>query len=670
VSVATGRLLDLWLPPEGAGRPLGCVATTFTFDADFFEQQCLGRFLGLDTRPGEAASDIGYLIEREEKLAETPVCVIVDRGLNPDGRSLRWDVLSVRAPTGVMHAKVSVLVWEHAVRLITASANLVEHAYRHSIELAVAFDAAPGSELWSGVFNELLEAVGRVVRLGPSAPAGMGPRERALAVLARARERIDSFDLPSAKRPGMAHLAVVMPGADGDAIDGLMRVWRRGVPQRATVMSPYYDVSGETSRAAQRLAEVLSKRQASAAFIVPFERERNVAGVPEALLNGLPRRIDTAIFDVKQPDEAEPRGLHGKLVLFESDDWIAALIGSSNFSAAGLGLAGGGNVEIGIALGVPHDSPVAEALLSLVLAGQEIDIDGIDCEPVQDPEETMPAVPAGFVQALGDPGPPAQLEIELDVARLPEEWDIATPDARHLLNAEEWRTDGQQPLVTIPAPDGDLPFNIAIGWRDSTGKTNRVNLPVNVTDPGRLQAPAELRTLPVDVLLRALASVRPLHEAVAKELEREERGQQLGTSELDALKRFSPTGQLLYRTRELSEALAGLRARLERPAATMDTFVWRIEGPFGPVAIAEKLIEERRAGREVEGESAFMLAEVALTLSRVDLNQTSRFAPGQRPRMREVMQKAVEQLKTLSKDLSSAPNLDGYVNDAFAKASR
>jgi hypothetical protein len=40
------------------------VTTTFTFDPDFFEQQCLGRFLGLDTRPGEAAGDLAFLLER------------------------------------------------------------------------------------------------------------------------------------------------------------------------------------------------------------------------------------------------------------------------------------------------------------------------------------------------------------------------------------------------------------------------------------------------------------------------------------------------------------------------------------------------------------------------------------------------------------------------------
>src|SRR5947209_6729938 len=161
MNAGSRRMLDLWLPPDGAGRALGCIATTFTFDADFFEQQCLGRFLGLDTRPGEAATDIGYLIEREEKLAETPVSVVADRSLNPDSRSLRWDILGVRAPTGVMHAKVSVLVWERVVRVITTSANLSERAYRSSIELAVVTDATDGCELPQPIFDELLSSLER-----------------------------------------------------------------------------------------------------------------------------------------------------------------------------------------------------------------------------------------------------------------------------------------------------------------------------------------------------------------------------------------------------------------------------------------------------------------------------------------------------------------------------
>ncbi len=535
MSSATDRLLDLWLPPAGAGPPLGCLATTFTFDADFFEQQCLGRFLGLDTRPGEAATDIGYLIEREEKLAETPVCVIADRSLNPDSRSLRWDVLPVAAPTGVMHAKVSVLVWEQAVRFIVTSANLSEHAFRRSIELALAFDVQHGSELWRGVVDDLMEAIERVVLMAPAARGAAGPRPRALDILNRARDRISAFGLPERPQRGSPRMAVAMPRMGSDALDGLMSVWSGGPPRWATVMSPYFDVADGPSRAAGRLAAVMAKREASVDFIVPVEHlgEREIAKVPRALVDAFPTRMDVAIYDVRQPDEAEPRRLHGKLVLLESDGWIAALVGSSNFSAPGLGLDGGGNVEIGLAIGAPQGGTVAKALLELALSGEKVELDSVEYEAVEDPEETQPSVPTGFVQVLGDPGPPARLEIEIAAGGLPRAWWIRTPDGQDILDAERWGRDGGN-VVGVDAPGGELPFNVAIEWRTKAGETARASLPVNVTDPGRLPAPAELRSLPVHALLRALASVRPLHEGVVEAIERHERTRDGALDELNA----------------------------------------------------------------------------------------------------------------------------------------
>ena len=41
------RLLDYWSPPDGAGAPMAVLATTFTLQADFFDEDCLARFLSL-----------------------------------------------------------------------------------------------------------------------------------------------------------------------------------------------------------------------------------------------------------------------------------------------------------------------------------------------------------------------------------------------------------------------------------------------------------------------------------------------------------------------------------------------------------------------------------------------------------------------------------------------
>jgi hypothetical protein len=670
MSTTTGRLLDLWLPPDSAGRALGCLATTFTFDADFFEEQCVGRYLGLDTRPGEAANDIGYLIEREEKLAETPVCVIADRSLNPDSRSLRWDILGVGAPTGVMHAKVAILVWENVVRAIVSSANLSEHAFRRSIELAVAFDADPGMEVWKDVFDDLFGGVESILSHAPGVGRTTGPRARALEILGRARDRVASFDPPDRPRRGSPRLAVVMPNPGADALDGLMRTWSGGPPRWATIMSPYFDGADAPSRAAERLVAVLAKRQASVDFIIPVEHmgEREIAQVPRALLDAIPDRIPAGLFDVKQPDPAEPRRLHGKLILLESDGWISALVGSSNFSSPGLGLGGGGNVEIGIAIGAAQGSEVGKALQRLALTGDRVQPEA-DFIAEEDPDEKVIAIPSGFVQVLGEPGPPASLELELDPPGLPEQWIARTPDGHHLIDVEEWVRGGQKPVVNLAAPTGELPFNIVLQWSSSDGQlTPPVSFPVNVTDPARLPAPKELRGLPVDALLRALASLRPLHEAIMDAMRRREQTRSNTLDDLDPLKRFSPSGQLLYRTREFSRALAGLRERLERPAASLDAFMWRIDGPFGPVQIAAKLIDERRNNRSVEGEESFMLAEMALTLSRVDLDKASRFIPDQRSRIRLAQVGAIAALESQCASLPDAPALEAYVREAFARA--
>ena len=60
-----GKALDLWQPPSHAGDALICIATTYTFDATFFETECIGRFLSMEAHPTESAS-VAYLIEREE----------------------------------------------------------------------------------------------------------------------------------------------------------------------------------------------------------------------------------------------------------------------------------------------------------------------------------------------------------------------------------------------------------------------------------------------------------------------------------------------------------------------------------------------------------------------------------------------------------------------------
>ena len=136
------RLLDHWSPPDGAGDAVAALATTFTFSADFFAQDCLSRFLQLSTvsDEGDEFSVIAALLEEEDRLNDAQVTVLIDRSSPAEKRNLRWDVLPVGIGTGLLHAKVAILMWERATRVIIGSANLTEAGYRRQVEAAVALD--------------------------------------------------------------------------------------------------------------------------------------------------------------------------------------------------------------------------------------------------------------------------------------------------------------------------------------------------------------------------------------------------------------------------------------------------------------------------------------------------------------------------------------------------
>ena len=391
MSEQTTRLLDLWMPPEDAGPAVGCLATTFTFEPDFFEEQCVGRFLGMQSLPGEGDvfDDIGALLEREERLKEVPVSVVADRGLNPDSRSLRWDLLSATCPTGVMHAKVVLLHWENVVRFVVSSANLARGAYRSSIELATALDFRDGSDVPRPTAVDLFAAMEVVLGQTPRDLAATGPRQRAEGIVRRASESVSALELRDRPRRGDPHLAVVRPRRDNDALAGMMGVWNgSGPPVHASVMSPFFDTGKGpgAERAARLLVETLSKRSASVQFIVAVEDRggKPLVRMPEVIATVMPARVKSEIVDVRQPVPDEPRGLHGKLIVLERPDWVVGLIGSSNFTAAGLWAGGSGNTEVGIAVGAAPSSRVGKALRRLVLAGGPV-TDDAECEPLDDP---------------------------------------------------------------------------------------------------------------------------------------------------------------------------------------------------------------------------------------------------------------------------------------------
>lgn len=667
--IGSRKLLDHWQAPEGAGKPVACLAASFTFEPDFFEEDCLARFLGLDSVRGES-DPLAYVIEEEERLAEVRAAVLVDRSQDPGNRNLRWDLLSVGVPGGFLHAKVSLLVWDRAVRVIVGSANLTRAGYRSQVEAAVAFDAFSGSEIPRAVFHDLLAILRALLERAPGDTDSPGPKQRAAETLDRAAGILDGFDLPATPPRGAPEIraALVEPGRS--AFEALRAVWRGGPPRRAAVVSPFFDTGTGENLPARALAGELARRgPCEATFVLPTDHlaARTVVRAPKALTGALPTRIRACFHALPHEEKEDPRRLHAKAIRLASDQWVAALVGSSNFTSAGLGLAKDGHLEANVAIGARLGSETGRALLSFVPETETIEVDEVEWEAQED-EDEAPGVqlPLGFVDCLVEPGTHPAVILRLDPAHLPDDWRVEVPKSGELIiDRAGWVSQGQPATAKVPLLSSDLPFWVQVRWTGPDGELS-TGLPVNVTEPSKLPPPKELRDLPVRLLLRVLGSSRPVHEALAAEIRRADSEQAAPLPpELDPLRRYSRAGQLLHRAREASAALAGLQDRLERPVATLDALEWRLEGPLGPAAIAEGLLRARDQEGMVEGEPAFLLAELALTLSRVDWEKSGRVVGVEAVRAR--IHRLMSELRARRVGIAADPRLQRYVDEAFRR---
>jgi hypothetical protein len=222
----------------------------------------------------------------------------------------------------------------------------------------------------------------------------------------------------------------------------------------------------------------------------------------------------------------------------------------------------------------------------------------------------------------------------------------------------------------VDLPDELLPPYLDVRWEAKDGP-EQATWVANVEDRGGLPPPAELRELPVSVLLAALASSRPLPAALEEELRRADRAAGAAdVVDLDPLRRFDDSSLLLQRTRQLSLALWRLQDRLQRPASNLDALHWRLHGPLGPIALADGLVAAARDDRALPGEAHFLLAELALTVAAVDWRAVAGAA--NRTAVRDVVAEVLDAIDKRRSQLPPAPHetLDAYARDALAEARR
>jgi len=663
------RLLDLWRGEEDFGRPIGCVTTSFTFDAELFEEQCLARFLSIQSNPNEMAK--AYLIEREEKLSQCFACVLVDGAHAAMDRSLRWHMLPVSLPSGgVLHAKLTLLAWEKRVRVLIGSANLTEPAYRRNQEIMAALDFGEEENPAPGLLAQSVAFIHRVRRFAPGfARTERGPQAALAEFLSSIERRARS--LPTVKRAEAECALVPLTPGDHTIVEQLRALWVGPRPDRAWVLSPFFEEGQKSSATAAAFAGLLTTRGARRLCIAAPGRCLPNGTVqidaPEALKQSSHPSLEHAFSVVHQridiEGKEEERPLHAKSVWLERGGRALYMVGSSNFTAAGLGLHLAHNIELnltylirerGSRFGKLCDKswPEYEELDDLrdvqFLSDGAIDSgDGSDA----------PALPAAFGLALfWLDAEGARLELEIGT-NAPSEFEVLSKEDVPLVDKAGWARDGRPKTVVVPWEIKRPPSSLVVRWQDEAKRKCRAPWVVNVADTSALPPPDELGNLSLAELIEILTSSRPLHEIVVRILQRRDSsGAPETTPEVDPHKKVDTSQFLLRRMRRVAQALEGMRARLEQPMASIEALRWRLHGPIGPIALAKRLALDDPDG------GAFMIAEVATTLRCVAWHLCG---PLQSGNIDPEVNESLRALHRLAMQAPAPANLATYVKASF-----
>ena len=676
-----GKLLDAWVAPDNAGEPIGVVATSFTFSPVFFEEECIGRFLQLESDPTEDGPV--YLVEREEKLAQLACAsALVDQHHCRGTRSLRWDLLPARMPRGLQHSKVSLLYWSNMVRLIIGSANLTEDGYRRNLEVFGVLDFHKGSQTPIDCLHETLRFLKIAGAYSSVSGATTPSLDRWNGLLARIQNDCSEWGLDhdsSRKQP--ATVTALFSGPKMTSLfDSLQSSWPDNHrPDVASACSPFFDPPEAENAPARRLWGLLRPRgEVDVEFHVAGEE---IAGqnevllrAPASLLDAEPKRRSAATTTIYRITASDDRPLHAKGIWLENANWSLYSIGSSNFTSAGTGLSKHPNLEANLVYSINRDQiPRARRLLNEAFPeSEQVDLEsGIRWMPMKDEEEDGAAeqaiLPACFGNAIYDCDDLQQARVTLEIITAPPAgWELLTDgDEKLFWGEQDWRSQHSPTECTIPWNHARPPAGFWVRW---TASLAAAWWPVNVSSGGILPPPEELKNLPLEVLINILTSARPLHRVLRRYLKQHKTKPKDddNITVIDPHKRVDTRQFLLQRTRRLSWALNSLRQRLERPVVTIEFLRWRLHGPVGVTALANALVREAKS----EEEKAFLITELALELSRVKPARKPGCLPPDRHR-EEIATAILELTKLIPTAAPSTPkNLKRYMEHVFEEITK
>lgn len=674
------KLLSMWVPPDDAGKPIACLTTTYTFSASFFEEQCLSRFLAMDSDP--VADGVDYLIEREEKMSGlVRAIVLADSQYCTETHSLRWDIIPARVHGGVQHAKVSLLIWQNCIRVIFTSANMTEDGYYKNQEVFTSLDYFSGSAFPKQALIETLKFL-------ESLPKHISVEKSSItisrwnSVIKKTRE-VGSEWGESKVDSALSIVPIFVLPDNGNIFDQFRKLWgNRGGVSDAYVVSPFFDadefVAGKTVNELVRILNARNTQKTVGWHTTAVESPD--AGywhmnLPEACAK-VPKRknIDTYFHriteKVTEDDEEHYRPLHAKSLWFANDRWAGYICGSSNFTQRGTGLSKNPNIEANLLYLFKVDLRSAHKLFNRAW------IEGVHVESAQlgfgevvtddgEEENKRNILPSCFGEAFLQQSDSGDLILELGISNPPDTWKIVFGEKQESIGTDKlWEQAGRPGKWAIPWIKQVLPSLLHVYWDDDQS----AYWIVNIANLSILPPPEELQDLSIDSLIEILSSQGSLRDVMRRILRRKakhlvnENNKLL--DELDPHKRIDTSRYLIPRTRRISRALVGLRSRIERPVATEEALKWRLYGPIGVRAVTRAL---RKHADGNDDEFAFLMIELALDLARVSYSDSNNTLSAEifYRYIRKMLKEIVPDIKQASSGAS--PMIKSYCTDALTE---
>jgi len=642
---------ELGVPAVDPGDPIACIATTYGFEASYFENQLLPSFLGLQFDSNE--SGISFLVEREERLGQTPVVVLVNADhYDPCQASGRWLQLPVRVPRGMQHSKVSVLVWENLIRVIVASANLTRAGYRRNREVAAVLDFFDGEK--SVPRKAIVDTLGflREIRRNGWVRGGdeaIGRLDEALGAADNIQRRWKNLreDFRTRELPRLV-FAPTTPTPTGRGVarsplDIVRQMWGARSATSVTVVTPFVGQPPESAEEAiTKLRQSFPQQATTGRLAVPGEELNGETWtkIPESFWNAWKRRwsrpgneLDPWVVKQRRPSEGIDRPLHAKALFVDNHQHILLLCGSSNFSIHGMGV-GRANVEANIC----YLDNWTKRDRCLLYDRVGVDWEEDACNDAQwpkdvapDEEEAIPSsptLPLYFLWARHDEVA-GTLVVGVDPQEpIPVAWRIyirgqdGEPLSPPLAGSDENPPIGDGPLTI--SENSALRCRritaLCVTWQDA-GELRRALLPVQVESPSGVASEIAEGFSAKSILACLVGDHAPARWVQRHSPERSQREKIKGQKRPDDAHRAVDTsGYTLYRVRQLGQALAVLARRVFETPRHRTAVRYRLfDDLLSPVRLACAIRADWLVSGTCDsaGALAFAIAELRLTIAHV-----------------------------------------------------